>query len=154
MIKSCKIKSLFLLIFVCGSMSVMAQEQDVSDKELGQFADAYREVQMENQKSQQKMIAIIKDEGLEVERFNEIQQAEMDPNQESDATEAEKEKHGNVTEKFEKMQPEIEKNAIASIESAGITLKDYELLGSKIQADKSLQERLQAILVKRQGNKS
>ena len=47
-------------MFVCGSMSLMAQvaqEQDVSDKELGQFADAYTEVQMENQKSQQKMIA-------------------------------------------------------------------------------------------------
>ncbi|WP_161624660.1 DUF4168 domain-containing protein [Winogradskyella psychrotolerans] len=135
-------------------MSLMAQEQDISDKELGQFADAYTEVQVQNQKSQEKMIAIIKDEGLEVERFNEIQQAEMDPNQESDATEAEKEKHENVIVKFEELQPEIEKKAIASIESAGITLQDYEKIGAKIQADQSLQQRLQAIIVKRQSDKS
>ncbi|WP_179375997.1 DUF4168 domain-containing protein [Winogradskyella wichelsiae] len=135
-------------------MAQVAQEQDVSDKELGQFADAYTEVQMENQKSQQKMIAIIKDEGLEVERFNEIQQAEMDPNKESDATKAEKEKHGNVTTKIQELQPEMEKKAIASIESTGITFEDYESLAAKIQNDQSLQQRLQAIIVKRQSDKS
>lgn len=154
MIKSLKNKSLFLFAFIVGSMSLFAQEQDVSDKELGQFADAFTEVQIQNQKSQQKMIAVIKEEGLEVERFNEIQQAVMDPNKESDATEAEKEKHENATSKLEKMQPEIEKEVIASIESTGISINDYESLAAKIQQDQGLQQRLQAIIVKRQGDKS
>ncbi|QDO94505.1 hypothetical protein FNB79_11185 [Formosa sediminum] len=152
MIKS--LKTSVLLLFVCVSTTLMAQEQDVSDKELGQFADAFTEVQIQNQKSQQKMIAVIKEEGLEVERFNEIQQAVMDPNKESDATEAEKEKHENATIKLEKMQPEIEKEVIASIESTGISINDYESLAAKIQQDQGLQQRLQAIIVKRQGDKS
>lgn len=151
MLKSLKISSLFLFVFISGSMSLMAQEQNVSDEDLGQFADAFAEVQVQNQKSQEEMIAIIKDEGLEVERFNEIQQAAMDPNKESDATETEKEKHVNATSKLEKMQPEMEKKTIASIESTGISIKDYESLAAKIQQDQTLQQRLQTILVERQG---
>ncbi|PNW29137.1 DUF4168 domain-containing protein [Formosa algae] len=154
MFKSLKISTLFVFLFVMGSTTVLAQEQDVSDKELQQFADAYTEVQMQNQKSQQEMIAVVEGEGLNIARFNEIQKAMMDPNQESDATAAEIEKHGKVTSKFEEMQPEMEKNTIASIESTGISLQDFESLAAKIQQDESLQQRLQAIFVKRQGDKS
>ena len=154
MLKSLKNSSLIVFMFVLGSMTLQAQEQSVSDKELGMFADAYIEAQVQNQKSQEKMIAVIKDEGLEIERFNQIQQATMDPNQESNATESEIEMHKNVTSKLKEMQPELEKNTIASIESTGISLQEYESLIGKIQADQSLQERLQAILVKRQGNQS
>ncbi|AUC23522.1 hypothetical protein BTO15_16065 [Polaribacter sejongensis] len=81
-------------------MSLTAQEQqDISDKELVQFADAYTEVQVLNQQSQQKMMSILQEEGLEIERFNEIQQAKMDPNKKSDATDVEKKKHENITTK-------------------------------------------------------
>ncbi|OEI81090.1 hypothetical protein AST99_05360 [Formosa algae] len=152
MIKS--LKTSVLLLFICVSTTLMAQEQSVSDEQLGQFADAYAVVQMQNQKSQQEMIAVVEEEGLDIARFNEIQKAMMDPNQESDATAAELEKHGKVTSKFEQMQPEMEKNTIASIESAGISLEDFESLAAKIQQDESLQQRLQAIFVKRQGDKS
>ena len=151
MLKSFKIKKLFLFVFICGSMSLAAQEQqDISDKELVQFADAYTEVQVLNQQSQQKMMSILQEEGLEIERFNEIQQAKMDPNKKSDATDVEKKKHENITTKIEKMQPELEKNAIASIESTGISIKKFEALAAKIQEDTSLQQRLQTIMEKRQ----
>ena len=152
MLKSFKIKKLFLIMFVCGSIGLTAQEQkDVSDKELSQFADAYNEAQVQGQESQQKMIAIIKEEGLEVERFQEIQEAKTNPNKESNVTDAEKEKHEIVTTKLQKLQPEMEKNAIESIESTGISIKQFESLAAKIQVDKSLQQRLQTIMEKRQG---
>ncbi|WP_208889553.1 hypothetical protein [Polaribacter sejongensis] len=48
------------------------------------------------------------------------------------------------------MQPELEKNAIASIESTGISIKKFEALAAKIQEDTSLQQRLQTIMEKRQ----
>ena len=152
MLKSFKIKKLFLIMFVCGSIGLTAQEQkDVSDKELSQFADAYTEAQVQGQESQQKMIAIIKEEGLEVERFQEIQEAKTNPNKESNVTDAEKEKHEIVTTKLQKLQPEMQKNAIESIESTGISIKQFESLAAKIQVDKSLQQRLQTIMEKRQG---
>ncbi|MFB9056252.1 DUF4168 domain-containing protein [Mariniflexile ostreae] len=150
MFKTLKINILFLFTFVFGSITLLAQEEQVSDKQLHQFAEAFTEVQLQNQKSQQEMIAVIEDEGLEVVRFNEIQKAVMNPNETSDATAVEKEKHENVTIKLEKMQPEIERKTIARLESTGISLKDYESLAVKIQENQSLQQRLKTILMKRQ----
>lgn len=151
--KLLKIKNLFLFVVVFGSLTLSAQEQqNVSDTELGQFADAYIKLQIQNQESQQEMITMIEDEGMKVERFSAIQKASMDPNQESDATAAEIKKHAEVTAKIEKMQPEMKQKAVAEIESTGITLDRYQSLALLIQEDKDLRDRLQSIIVKSQQN--
>lgn len=150
MLKSLKIKSLFLFMAVLGTFSLSAQEQEISDSELGQFADAYVKVQTQNQVAQQQMMTIIEDEGLKVERFSAIQEAEMDPAKTSDATDEEKKMHASAMAKIEEMQPALEKKAVEDIESTGITMERYQMLASAIQNEKSLQERLQSILVERQ----
>lgn len=143
-----KIKFLILSIALMASAAVFAQT-DVSDVQLAQFADAYIKVQEENVAAQQKMIAIIEDEGLNVERFSEIQEASMDPAQESNATPDEVKKHAKAIEKLNKLQPELEKNAINGIESTGISVEQYQSLASAIQNDQGLQQRLQIILMER-----
>lgn len=152
MIKSFKIKSLLFFVTILGSLSLSAQDKNISDVELGQFADAYIKVQMQNQVAQQQMMAIIEDEGLKVERFSEIQEAEMDPNKKTDATAGEIKKHAKAIAKMEEIQPALEKKAVAEIESAGISIDRYKSLASAIQEEKDLQIRLQSILVERQGN--
>lgn len=152
MFKSVRINSLFLFVTILGSLTLSAQQQDVSDTELAQFADAYIKVQMQNQEAQQEMMTIIEGEGLEVERFSEIQQTAMDPNQKSDATADEMKKHGSAIAKIEKLQPELEKKAVDQVESTGISMERFESLASVIQQDQGLQQRLQTILMERQQN--
>lgn len=152
MFKSLKVKSLFLFVTIIGSLSLSAQEQEVSDVELAQFADAYIKVQEQNQEAQQEMMTIVENEGLELERFGAIQQASMDPSQASDVTADEKKKHASAMAKIEKLQPELEKRAVAEVESTGITLERFETLASVIQRDQNLQQRLQTILMERQTN--
>ncbi len=152
MYKSVKIKSLLFLVTILGAFSLSAQEQNISDTELGQFADAYIKVQMQNQEAQQNMMTIIEDEGLQLERFSEIQEATMDPNKKTDATADEMKKHAKAIAKMEKMQPELEKKAVTEIESAGISFDRYKSLAKAVQEEKELQQRLQTILVERQGN--
>ncbi len=152
MFKTMKLKNLFLFVAILSTVGLLAQENTISDSELTQFADAYVKLQMQNQEAQQKIADIIQDEGLELERFSEIQEAAMDPNKETDASADEIEKHANAISKIEKIQPELEKKAISDIESAGITLERYQALVSAIQQDQGLQQRLQAILTKEQGH--
>ncbi|MBA6152488.1 DUF4168 domain-containing protein [Gelidibacter maritimus] len=152
MFKSVKVKSLFLFAALIGSLTLSAQEQNVSDSDLNQFADAYIKVQMQNQVAQQEMMTIIENEGLAVERFSAIQEAAIDPNKESDATAEEMKKHASAMSKMEKLQPELEQKAVDEIESAGISIDRYKSLATAIQKERSLQERLQAILMERQGN--
>lgn len=150
MFTSKKLRNLFLGIGLLAGVGLFAQNQEVSDTELTQFADAYVQVQQQNQEAQMAMVKLIENEGLEVERFSMIQQASMDPSQPVDATEEEIQKHDAVIEKIEELQPDFEKRAIESIESTGISFERFQTLAAAIQQDQSLQERLQNILMESQ----
>jgi|SRR5690625_994441 len=150
MFTSKKLRNLFLGIGLLAGVGLFAQDQEVSDTELTQFANAYVQVQQQNQEAQMAMVKLIENEGLEVERFSMIQQASMDPSQPVDATEEEIQKHDAVIEKIEELQPDFEKRAIESIESTGISFERFQTLAAAIQQDQSLQERLQNILMESQ----
>lgn len=146
-----KIK-LFLFAATLGifSLSAQQQQQDVSDTELAQFADAYIGLQLENQKIEQEMVSIIEKEGLELQRFNQIQETSMNPDKENSASESEMKKHAQAISEIQKLQPELEKRAIQGIEKTGISFEKYQSLATAIQADQKLQQKLQTILMERQ----
>ncbi|MCC4212329.1 DUF4168 domain-containing protein [Leeuwenhoekiella parthenopeia] len=54
-------------------------QTEITPDELNNFADAFVEVQSVNQNVKQKMMALITENGLEVERFNAIQKAKNEP---------------------------------------------------------------------------
>ena len=150
MLKSVKLKSVFLFVTMLGTFGLFAQQNQVSEAELTKFANAYLEMQVQNQEAQQQMVQIIEDEGMDVERFSAIQQASIDPNQNVEATEAEQKMHSSVIAKFQKLQPELEQEATQRIIATGLTMERFEALASVIQNDQALQQRLQAILMKTQ----
>ncbi|MGO3182854.1 MAG: DUF4168 domain-containing protein [Aequorivita sp.] len=151
MFKSVKLKSVFLFVALMGTIGLSAQENEVSDAELTKFANAYQEMQVQNQEIQQEMVKIIEKEGMDVDRFSTIQQASMDPNQEVDASAEEMKMHEKAVAKMQKMQPEMEKKASEKIAATGLTMERFEALAAVIQNDQALQQRLQAILMKNQG---
>ena len=148
MFKSVKLRSVFLFVALMGTFGLFAQENEVSDVELTQFANAYQEMQIQNQEAQQVMVKIIEDEGMDVQRFSTIQQASMAPNQEIEATDAEMKMHDNAIAKMQKLQPEIEKKVSEKIIATGLTMERFEALAAVIQKDQALQQRLQTILMK------
>lgn len=148
MFRSVKIRTFFFtLTLLLGTLALSAQ--DISDTQLAQFADAYINVQMQNQEAQQEMIAIIEKEGLDVERFSAIQEASMNPNQESDASADEMKKHEKALKKLDELQPKLEQKAIAGIEASGITMEEYQSIAAAIQQNQDLQQKLQTILIER-----
>src|SRR5690625_5591749 len=130
MFKSVK-TNLFLFVALIGAMTMSAQQPDVSDVELAQFADAYINLQVENQKIEQEMISLIEDEGFDVERFNQIHEANTDPTKDYGVTEEEKQKHAGERNKIQEMQPEMEKKATKGIEDTGLTFEKYQTLADR-----------------------
>ncbi len=151
MLKSVKLKNVFLFVAMIGTLGLFAQEKEISDTELTQFASAYQEMQIQNQEIQHKIVKMIEDEGMDVQRFSAIQQASMDPNHEVEATDSEIKMHQNVILKIQKMQPQFEKEASDKIVATGLTMERFEALATVIQKDQALQQRLQTILMKNQG---
>ena len=138
MIKSKKIAGLLFAFALLGTASVFAQTQqlpqqqqqavevDVSDEELSKFADAYQRIRMVNQEAQKAMAKKVEDSGFDIQRFNEIHQAALDPNTESDATEEEKKKHKEVVAEIESMQGEFQKEMENAISEQGLEVERYE----------------------------
>ena len=129
--------------------SVKAQTE-ITTAELNKFADAFQEVQVENQAAQQKMMGIIKNEGLDVQRFTEIQKAQMNPEAEVEATDEELKMHAAVVTELKKMQPELESKMQAIITDHDLTLDRYKAVAMALQQDKSLQQKFQEIMIKKQ----
>ncbi|MFD2828355.1 DUF4168 domain-containing protein [Leeuwenhoekiella polynyae] len=129
--------------------SVKAQT-DVTTAELNKFADAFQEVQVENQAAQQKMMGIIKEEGLDVQRFTEIQKAQMNPEAKVEATDEELKMHAAVVVELKKMQPALESKMQEIIVDHGLTLDRYKAVAMALQQDKSLQQKFQGIMMKKQ----
>ena len=141
-------KSLFMAILI-GCSSVFAQtpqQEPVTDEEVKLFATVYKEMQVINQGAQQTMMAAIEDEGLEIQRFNEIFQARQMPGQQVALAEDELEKFENATKEIEKIQEKIQLQMEGKIVKLGLTPERYQEIGMQIQSSPALQSKIQEYL--------
>lgn len=149
MLKLNHMKNFILALTLLFSAVTFAQTK-VSDADLNKFADAYKAVQIENQEVQQEMVEMIKKEGLELSRFQTIQQASVNPNKEVEATQEEMDIYKKVITEIEKMQPELQKEMSDIITDNGLTLDRYQEIGAALQSDQALQQKLQTMMMKQQ----
>ncbi len=134
-------------LILCFTTSIfMAQNQEISDKELKKFADAYQEVQMANQNSQQEMIKAVEDSDLTVEKFNEINQAEQNPNKEVDASADDLKKYESAMQSVEAIQAQVQKTVESKIKEIGLSMERFQQISTLVQTDEELQQRLTALM--------
>jgi len=124
--------------------------QKITDKEVQQFASAFQQIQMLNQQAQQQMIKAIQNEEMEVARFTAIQQAQQNPDQESDATDQEMIKYQKAMEQVMVVQQNAQQNMEAQITKAGLSPQRYQQIAMQIQGSEELQQRIQQELQKQQ----
>lgn len=139
----------FLLFTMIGVMSTFAQteqKEEVSGEELKQFASAFQQVQTVNQEAQQKMVNTVEQEGMEVQRYNEIQQAQQDPNQEANATNEELKQYEAATQDLEKIQVQAQQEMQEKIIEEGLTINRYQEITVIVQNDPELQQKIQEYL--------
>lgn len=142
-----KTTSLFLLLMLIGSPAAFSQtEKSVSEEEMKQFATSIQQVEIVNQQAQQEMVSVVEKEGLEVQRYNEMQQADMDPDREIDATGEEMEKYDQATEELGKIHARTQEKMQESITQEGLTVARYQEIATIISNDPEMQQKLREIL--------
>lgn len=152
MLLSKKLYSLFLIllagIFVVSAQvpQQMPQQQttDVSDDEIEQFALAFVEVQNIEQKVQPEMVQAVEKEGIEVQRFNEIMNAQQDPNQEVDASEDELIKFASANREIEEIQTRAQREMMEKIAESGLSVDRYQKIMVAVRNNPELQQKLQS----------
>ncbi|MDX1544360.1 MAG: DUF4168 domain-containing protein [Christiangramia sp.] len=153
--KLTKLFSSLLLVFIMGSATVMAQTPtmpqpqeniEVSDAELTEFAQVFQKMRVVNQEAQQEMIEVVQDEDFELQRFNEIHQAKIDPEKEVETTEKEEKRYELVVAELESIQPKFQKKMEDLVKESDLTMERYQQLAMALRTDPQLQQRLQAIM--------
>ncbi len=138
---------LFTMISVVGAFAqIEEQKEEVSGEELKQFASAFQQVQTVNQQVQQRMIKAVEETGLDVQRYNEIQQAQQDPNQEVNVSDEELEQYTATTQELEKIQAGAQQEIQGKITEQGLTVNRYQEIAAALQNDTELQQKLQEYL--------
>lgn len=128
------------------TQQTQSKASDISDEELEKFAN----VLMAEQEVQQDMVDIIEKEGMEVQRFQQMQQASGNPEKELDATDEEKKKFETVKSSLQEMQPQVQKKIQEKIKEEGLTRKRYQEINRAMQNDQKLQKKLRSVFQKKQ----
>ena len=144
-------KMTFLLsIVLLSSVSLIAQTnlKEVSDSELVNFAGVIKQVQEISQKSQSKMVKIIKDEGFDLKRYNTIARAQQNDDQDLEVSDSEIEKLKAINSKLIEIESETKKTLEKKVSANNLTLERYQEIMGLVQNDEKLQIKLQEHLKK------
>ena len=130
------------------------QEQEVrtdfDDEELEGFAEIAQEVQMVQQQHQQEINNAIEEEGISVERFNEMFQAMQNPEVALEATPEEEEAFDEAMAKVYEAEEALEEKVAETVEEGGLTMEEYNEIMTAYQQDPEIQERINELLRQQQ----
>ena len=119
--------------------------KEVSDEELQQFMSASQSVQAFSRQIQQEMIDVVQDQGLEAQRYSEIQQAQQNPAANSDISDEEMQKFQAATQEVQKIQTRAQQQMEEKLSDAGLTQKRYQEISMMVQSDPKLQQKFQSM---------
>lgn len=124
--------------------------EDFTDEELTSFVKAHEKVIEIQQKSQEKMIQAIEEEGLSVEKFNKLIESQQDPNKEVDASAEELNSFNNAAQQIMQERQKTEVKVVSSIEDEGIDIGTYQAIMVAYQQSPEVQGRVNELLQGRQ----
>ena len=126
---------------------------DVKDSELEEFANVYQQLMQRNQEVQQELVGMIEDEGLSVEDYQKMREADMNPDAEkADVSKADLKKKEKIDGKIKELEPKIQKEQTETIEKSALGSDRYNEIAMALQQDQSLQQKIQEILIKKMEN--
>lgn len=131
---------LTVISFLFFNSNLQAQTE-VSDKGLNSFVKIYKDVQEANQKFQNELIEMVQSEGMDVERFQEIQGMKADPNTPVEASEKELETHEQLISDIEEAQISFQEDVTQMIKDGGMSLEKYQEIFKELQQNEELQKK-------------
>jgi len=121
---------------------------EVSDEELQDFLEVSSELQEVQMGSQQEMITVVEEEGLSVDKYNQIAQAEQagQSTDELDVSSDDLDNYERASQQIAEMEQELEPQLESIIASHGMDMDRFQEINMALQQDPVLQERIQQMM--------
>ncbi len=122
-----------------------AADIEITDEELDKFTEVSMAAQQVQAEAQQEMIAIVEEEGLDVQTYNTIAEARFNDQDESalDVSSEDIEKFNTASSEIEGMQAEVEQEMTKAVEAEGMEMDRFMEINMALQQDQELQQRMQ-----------
>lgn len=118
-------------------------QTDISDEKLDQFVVVLGEVNEIQQGMQEEMITVVEEQGLDVNKFNEIAQQQQNPNaDDSNITAEEKAAFEKAMEDVQQMQMEMQQRMEAKIVENDMDMNEFNQLMQAYQQDPEMQQKV------------
>ena len=129
--------------------------QNFEKKELDNFLNANLKINEIQMDAQGEMMKVIEEEGISVEKFNEIASAQQNP----DSTAAkpdpkEVESFQKAAEKITGMQPAIEEKMVKAVEGEGLDVETYQQIAQAYQQSPKVKGELDELMKEKQAQKA
>lgn len=121
---------------------------DYSDDEIETFVDANLEITKVQQKAKQEAVGIIKDNNLELDRFNEIvaiQQGKSD----EEASAEELENFNAAAQKLMANNKKTQSKMMAALDNHGMSQQDYQQIMMAYQQDEDFRKKIDGLVQKK-----
>lgn len=118
---------------------------DVSSEEVETFADVLGEIEELQAGLEGDMDEILEDEGMDMQRYQELMMQQQGMAEEGDApemTDEEQQQMQNAQERLQTLQQGMEDDAIAIMEEKGMSYERYQEIQMAVQQDPELQQEL------------
>ncbi|MDG5766792.1 DUF4168 domain-containing protein [Balneolales bacterium ANBcel1] len=153
--------ALTAIAFACFAVPAQAQfEQpqpeapqiEVSDDELEAFVDASMNAQTVQAQSQQEMVEVVNEEGIDVQTYNNIMRAEQmgESPEELDVSAEDMAKFESAFEQIQVIEEEMNVQLEAAVEQEGIDMDRFQEINMAVQQDPELQQRVQQMIQEEQ----
>ena len=116
--------------------------EDFSDEELKSFVTANEKAMTIQMEGEQKMINAIEEQGLTLDRFNEILEEQRDPLKESTTTAEELQSFNNAAQVILEENTRVEQQMTTTIEEEGIDIETYKQIMLAYQQNPTIQTRV------------
>lgn len=126
-------------------------KEDYTDEELKLFLKANKSVAQLQQEAEQKMVQAIEEEDMDINRFNEIANAQQDPQAEPDVSEEEMATFTKAAQKVMEVQRETQSEVVEVVESEGMKFDEYREIMMAYQSSPVVQEKLTKLIEEEQG---
>jgi hypothetical protein len=117
-------------------------QTEVSDRQIDQFVNAYQTIQQVQAQAQQDMVAAVEAEGLTVEEFQDIAQAQQSPESTADVSQTQAEQFAVASERIASIDASATQEIQTAIQSEGLTPEEFEQILTLARQDPALQDQI------------
>lgn len=122
------------------------EQEEITEAQLRKFASALFSLRQIDENARTEMGELIQEQGMELQKFNEIYKAKQNPAAELNLSKKVEQQYEKIIAELEVLQQDYLEKKQNAVTDAGLDLKTFETIANRVQTDQEVRDRLAVII--------